>query len=120
MELVGYYERLRGPGTESGMKRKNLTSWIFTMLISLGTFAGVLTAMGTLDVPMASTVAATAQSTVAPVTSIASPSSPASPSSLASNTPVSLASPPAGGGGDSSFATGSSSSPSSFVSGPDN
>ena len=99
------------------MKRKNLASWIFTMLISLGTFAGVLTAMGTLDVPMASTVAATAQSTVAPVTSIASPSSSASP---ASNTPVSLASPPAGGGDDSSFATGSSSSPSSFVSGPDN
>ena len=118
MELVGCYQRLKGPGTESGMKRKNLASWIFTMLISLGTFAGVLTAMGTLNVPMASTVAATAQSTVAPVTSIASPTSPAS-SSLASNTPVSLASPPAGGGDDSSFATGSSSSPSSFVSGPD-
>ena len=117
MELVGCYQRLKGPGTESGMKRKNLASWIFTMLISLGTFAGVLTAMGTIDVPMASTVAATAQSTVAPVTSIASPSS---PSSLASNIPVSLASPPAGGGDDSSFTKGSPSSPSLFVSGPDN
>ncbi len=114
MELVGCYQRLKGPGTELGMKRKNLASWIFTMLISLGTFGGVLTAMGTIGAPMASTVAATAQSTVAPVTSIASPSSPAS------NTPVSLASPPAGGGDDSSFATGSSSSPSSFVSGPGN
>ncbi len=101
------------------MKRKNLTSWIFTMLVSLGTFAGVLTALGTLDVPMASTVAVTAQSTVAPVTSIASPSSPAA-SSLASNTPVSLASPPVGGGDDSTFATSSSSSPSSLVSGSDN
>jgi len=99
VELVSCYERLKGPGTESGMKRKNLASWIFTMLISLGTFAGVLTAMGTLDVPTASTVTATP------------PSSPASPSSLASNTPVSLASPPAGGGDDSSFAAGSSSGP---------
>ena len=120
MELVGCYQRLKGPGTESGMNRKYLASWIFTMLISLGTFAGVLTAMGTLDVPTASTVAATTQSTLAPVTSVASPSSPASSSSLASNSSVSLASPPAGGGDDSSFATGTSSSHSSFVSGPDN
>jgi len=102
------------------MKRKNLTSWIFTMLISLGTFAGVLTAMGTLGVPTASTVAASAQSTVAPVTSIPSSSSPASHTSLASKTPVSLASLPAGGRDDSSFARGSSSSRSTFTSGSDN
>jgi hypothetical protein len=120
VQLVGCYQRLKGPGTESGMKRKNLASWIFTMLISLGTFAGVLTAMGTLDVPTASTVAATAQSTVAPVTSIASSSSPSSHTSLTSKTPVSLASLPAGGGDDSSFTRGSSSSRSSLVAGRDN
>jgi hypothetical protein len=91
------------------MKRKNLTSWIFTMLISLGTFGGVLTAMGTLGVPTASTVTTAAQSTVAPATSVASPT-----------TPVSLASPPAVGGDDSSFATGTSSSHSSVVSGQEN
>ncbi len=94
--------------------KKNFTSWIVTMLISLGTFAGVLTAIGTLDVPMASTVAAPAQLTAIPLTSSASPSS------HVSNTPVSLATPPAGGSDDASFTTGSSSSPSSFVAGSDN
>jgi len=92
--------------------KKFLTSWIVTMLISLGTFAGVLTAMGTLDVPMASTVAAPAQVTATPVTSSASSSS------HASNTPLSLTTPPAGGRDDASFTTGSSSS--ALASGSDN
>jgi hypothetical protein len=82
--------------------KKNFASWIVTMLISLGTFAGVLTAMGTLAVPTANTVAAPAQSTATPVT------------------PLSLATPPAGGRDDASFTEGSSSSPSSFVAGSDN
>jgi len=93
------------------MKRNNLVSWLLTMLISLGTFAGVIAAMGTFDVPVASTVA-TAHSTVAPGTSAASSSS------LGSNAPVALASPPAGGADDASFATGSSTL-SSFGSAPD-
>jgi len=97
------------------MKGKHLISWIVTMLISLGTFAGVLTAMGTLNVPVANTVAAPAQSTATPVTSSTSPSS---SSSRALTTPVSLASPHAGGGDDTSFTAGSSSS--SFVHGSDN
>ncbi|HEY5437811.1 MAG TPA: hypothetical protein VIJ99_02825 [Acidimicrobiales bacterium] len=94
------------------MKKMHLTSWIVTMLISLGTFAGVLTAMGTLNVPVSSTVAAPAQTTTTPGTSSTTPST---STSHASTTPVSLTSPPSGGGDDTT-----SSSSSAFVHGSDN
>lgn len=95
------------------MKKSNLVSWVVTMLVSLGTFAGALTVMGTLDVPSSSTVGAPAQSTATPSTSSIT-------TSPASSTPASLASPPAGGGEDDSSRTNSSSSPSLVVSGSDN
>ena len=83
------------------------------MLISIGLFAGALTAMGTL-VPVASPVASPATSTLAPLTTSTSLS--LSPS----NTPTSRTSPPAGGRDDASSATDSTSTHSTFAYRSDN
>lgn len=84
------------------------------MLISIGLFAGALTAMGTLGVPVASPVASPATSTLAPLTTSTSLS--LSPS----NTPTSRTSPPAGGRDDASSATDSTSTHSTFAYRSDN
>ena len=108
--------RLRDPAQNRCMKRKPFVSWMVTMLLSLGTFAGVLTAVGTLGVHTASTAAAPALSTATPVALSASSSSTAS---LVSKTPVSLTSSHARGRDDSPSTRGSSASRSSFFAGQD-